>query len=58
MIWDNQRSPAPIPVQASARLLDVSKSGYYAWLKRKGHDSHRTRDRPIIEEMMKIIYNL
>jgi transposase InsO family protein len=56
MIWDNQRSPAPVPVKTSSRLLDVSKSGYYAWLKRKGHDSRKARDKPVIEEIMKIIH--
>lgn len=56
MIWDNQRSPAPIPVQASSHLLNVSKSGYYAWLRRKGHDSRKARDRSVVEEMMKIIH--
>ena len=56
MIWNSQRSPAPLPVQASSRLLDVSKSGYYAWARRSGHDSRKARDRPVVEEMMKIIH--
>jgi putative transposase len=56
MILDNQRSPAPIPLKASKRLLCVSKSGYYAWLKRKGCDRRKARDRLIIDEMMKIIH--
>lgn len=56
MIWDNQRSPCLIPVMAASDLLGVSKSGYYAWLRRRGHDSRKARDRPIVEEMMKIIH--
>jgi len=56
MIWDNQRSPAPMPVSASARLLDVSKSGYYAWAKQNGHDGRKARDKPIVEEIMKVIH--
>ena len=56
MIWDNQRSPAPVPVGKSADLMNVSKSGYYAWLKRKGRDSRKARDRPVVEEIMKIIH--
>ena len=51
MIWENQISPAPIPVTRSAELVDVSKSGYYKWLKRRGRDNRRARDRPVIEEM-------
>jgi transposase InsO family protein len=56
MIWTNQRQPGPIPVRDAARLLGVSKSGYYHWLKRNGHDNRAGRDRPIIEEMHKIIH--
>lgn len=56
MIWDNQRSPYAVPVQRTANLLGVSKSGYYAWLKRKGYDARRAKDRPIVEEMMKIVH--
>lgn len=55
MIWENQRSPVPIPVRDAARFLGVSKSGYYSWLKRKGYDSRAARDRPVVEEMMKIV---
>jgi putative transposase len=54
MIWKNPRSPGSIPVKDAARLLSVSKSGYYRWLTRKGYDSRTARDRPIVEEMMKI----
>jgi len=54
MIWDNQRSPAPAPVKKAAELLGVSKSGYYKWLARKGYDGKAARDRPVVEEMMKI----
>ena len=56
MIWDNQRSPAPLPVKYSAPLLNVSKSGYYAWARNNGHDSREARDRPVVEDMMKIIH--
>jgi len=56
MIWENQRSPAPVPVQDSAALLNVSKSGYYTWARSKGHDSRKARDRPVVEEIMKIIH--
>jgi putative transposase len=56
MIWKNQCSPAPIPVKKAAYLLGISKSGYYAWLKRKGYDNRAARDRPIVEEIMKIIH--
>ena len=55
MIWKNQVSPAPIPVRRSAELLGVSKSGYYGWVKRKGRNSRKARDRPILEEMKKIV---
>jgi len=55
MIWDNQRSPAPVPVKKAAELLGVSKSGYYKWLSRKGYDGKAARDKPIVEEMMKIV---
>ncbi|UCE74079.1 MAG: transposase [Methanomassiliicoccales archaeon] len=56
MIRNNQRSYCPIPVKRSANLLGVSKSGYYSWLKRNGHDRIAARDRLIIEEMHKIIH--
>ena len=56
MIWDNQRSPAPVPVKGSAPLLNVSKSGYYAWARNNGHNSREARDRPVVEDMMKIIH--
>jgi putative transposase len=55
MIWENQRSTMPIPVKDAARIVQVSKSGYYKWLKRKGHDNRAARDRPVVEEIMKII---
>ena len=56
MIWTNQRQPGSIPVKDAARLLGVSKSGYYYWLKRNGHYNRAARDRPILEEMHKIIH--
>lgn len=56
MIWDNQRSPAPVLVKKSARLMNVSKSGYYAWARNNGHNSREARDRPVVEDMMKIIH--
>ena len=56
MIWDNQRSPAPLPVKYSAPLMKVSKSGYYAWAKNNGHDSRKARDRSVVEEIMKVIH--
>ncbi len=55
MIWKNQRDPYRIPVQTAADLLDVSKSGFYHWLKKKGHNPRKTRDKPILEEIRKII---
>jgi putative transposase len=55
MIWDNQISPAPIPVKAASKLLGVCKSGYYKWLKHRGRNNRSARDRPILEEMHKII---
>lgn len=58
MIWKNQRSPGSIPVRDAARLLGVSKSGYYSWLMRKGYDSRAARDRPVVEEIMKIIHDM
>ena len=54
MIWENQVSPAPVPVIKTSKLLGVSKSGYYAWLKRKGRNNRKARDRPILEEITKI----
>lgn len=56
MIWDDQRSPAPLPVEKTAGLLHVSKSGYYDWAKRNNHDSREARDKPVVEEIMKIIH--
>ena len=56
MIWGNQRSPAPAPVKDSSPLLNVSKSGYYAWARNNGHDSREARDKPVVEDMMKIIH--
>ena len=56
MILDNQRSPAPLPVKGAAEILSVSKSGYYSWLKRGGMDNRTIRDRPIVEEIHKIIH--
>jgi len=55
MIWDNQRSVKPILVRKAIEYLGVGKSGYYDWLARRGYDSKAARDRPIVEEMMKII---
>jgi putative transposase len=55
MIWENQRSTMPIPVKDAARIVRVSKSGYYKWLSRQGHDIRAERDQPIVEEMMKIV---
>jgi len=57
MIWKNQISVAPIPVSKASWLLDVSKSGYYSWLRRKGRSNRYARDRPIIEQMKKIAYD-
>lgn len=56
MILSNQCSPAPLPVKTTAELLGVSKSGYYSWLKRNGKNSREIRDRPIVEEIHKIIH--
>jgi putative transposase len=56
MIWENQRSPGSISVMDAAALLDVSKSGYYAWLRRNGRNSRTARDRPVVEEMHKIVH--
>lgn len=58
MIWKNQRSPGVIPIKDAARLLGVSKSGYYRWLTKKGYDSRAARDRPVVEEMMKIVHEM
>jgi transposase InsO family protein len=55
MIWKNQRDPYRIPVQTAADLLSVSKSGYYRWLKKKGHNPRRCRDKPVLEQIRKII---
>jgi transposase InsO family protein len=46
----------PIPVKNAAELLGISKSGYYAWLKRRGYDNRAARNRPVVEEIMKIIH--
>ena len=56
MIWKNQRDPYRIQVKAAADLLDVSKSGFYRWLKKMGYNPKRTRDKPVLEEIKKIIY--
>jgi len=55
MIWKNQRDPHRIPVKSATDLLDVSKSGYYDWLKRKGRNPRRYRDKPVLEQIRKII---
>ena len=55
MIWQNQSRPGSIPVSQAVETLRVSRSGYYKWLKRQGKDPQATRDRPIIEEIMKIV---
>ena len=55
MIWENQRSPGSIPVKLAAQFLEVSKSGYYTWLSMRGIDARAARNRPIVEEMKKII---
>jgi len=55
MILENQRSPAPIPVKKAAESINVSKSGYYVWLRRKGRNNRAIRDRPVLEAMHKII---
>lgn len=54
MMWENQVSPAPVPVVKTAKLLGVSKSGYYTWLKTNGRNNRKARDRPILEELNKI----
>ena len=56
MIWENQRGPGAIPVKVAAQFLDVSKSGYYNWLRMKGVDARAARNKPIVEEIRKIIY--
>ena len=56
MICKNQRDPYRIQVKTAADLLDVSKSGYYNWLKRKGHNPKRARDKTVIEQIRKIIH--
>jgi putative transposase len=56
MIWENQRSPGAIPVKVAAQFLDVSKSGYYNWLRMRGIDARAARNKPIVEEIRKIIY--
>jgi transposase InsO family protein len=56
MIWDNQRSSGAIPVKVAAQFLGVSKSGYYNWLAMRGVDARAARNKPIVEEMAKIIY--
>ena len=54
MIWKNQRLPGSIPVRVAARHLNVSKSGFYRWLRKKGCNSRAARDKPVVEGMMKI----
>jgi putative transposase len=55
MIWEDQRNPGAITVKAAAQFLDVSKSGYYNWLRMKGVDAKAARNKPIVEEIRKII---
>jgi len=55
MIWEKQRSPGTVPVKAMAQVLGVSKSGYYNWLAMRGFDARAARNRPIVEEIKKII---
>ena len=40
------------PVRWMCRLLDVSRSGYYAWL--QGKDSHEQRDRQILQVIREV----
>ena len=56
MIWENQRGPGSIPVKVAAQFLGVSKSGYYYWLKMRGIDARAARNKPIVEEIRKIIH--
>lgn len=55
MIMKNQVSPNPIPVRVAAEQLGVSSSGYYKWLARKGRNNRKIRDRPVLEEIHKIV---
>jgi len=55
MIRNNQCSVNPVPVKSAARAVGVSPSGYYKWLSRKGQSNRQIRDRPVLEEMHKII---
>ena len=43
---------ASFPVRWMCRLLDVSRSGYYAWL--QGKDSHEQRDRQILQVIREV----
>ena len=54
MILENQSSTYPLPVGKAAELLNVSRSGYYKWLKHKGKDNRKIRDRPVVEAVLKI----
>ena len=49
MILENQSSTYPLPVGKAAELLNVSRSGYYKWLKHKGKDNRKISDRPVVE---------
>ena len=40
------------PVKMLCELLDVSRSGYYKWLKRKGKPNIYERDRQILTELL------
>jgi len=55
MILDDQLDPYRIPVTRACELFDVSRSGYYKWVKYQDIDLQKRRDEPIIEASMKII---
>ena len=54
MIWKNQRDPYSFSVQKLADLHNVSKSRYYDWMKSKGHNPRRCREKSVLEQIRKI----
>jgi transposase InsO family protein len=55
MILENQFSPCRVVVKKVAQILQVSKSGYYKWLRRKGRSNREIRNQPIVEKIKNII---
>ncbi len=55
MIQENNENIQPVPVKHAAEMLDVSRSGYYKWSKRKIDDGVPDGDTEVLHEIQKMI---